>query len=408
MGSRKMNDTPSRIDAGSSGNNLEKPTISWIVISIIILLILLIIINIIVFEWYKSAHPDDSLADQRWAYLNTDVFQTITVSLVLPIILLLLESHFKIIHNINENRDKLVAEREKEGRETERKAREEQKEKRWKCIDETAAMWSELMSSTSDVIYFGNGKDDPDDQKEGTGIEETMKRLINVMVTYKTLVTAWYIRFPKLESDIPYFMQKDFSVAHLFHSFIIMLFNSAYTVAEHIRTDYDPEETKTLQYALEIIQERIDETLHYPMLLILKDAAQLEDTEHSSDKRMRIIRRLIEEQENLDHWAKVYLKKSNHNMLLPTLPDNTEKASAFRKLAKQLEDQLRECQKDDLDDYDAYLPLQQSFLTIDPEDIINDYRTRYTPDYLKELAREMAFDLTYKKIEENANWCPGG
>jgi hypothetical protein len=326
---------------------------------------------------------------------------------MLPIILLVLEYHLKFIQTFNENRSKMVAEMKKERRTVQGKLRDERREKRWACIESTQGMWSELMSLTSDVVYYENGTTPPDrNVEDGNTIEEIMKALIGVMVKYKSIVTAWFVRMPELEYYYPAVTDCYVRVIDLFHSFIVMQFNSTYAVAESIRTGNDAEEIEELQYALEIIQERIDDVLHFPMLLILKDAAKLEDVGGTEDERNRLYNQMDWESFGLNHWANVYFKIDNHNPILPTLGDQVPHASSFRSVSGQFEEQYRQSPVSDPDDYPEYREMQQHFFQIAPEAIIHDSRIRFTSDYIKELAREMAFDQIHRRVENNAFWCP--
>lgn len=69
-----------------------------------LLLVLLVVLNVIAFIIYKGANPGEGLWVQLWNYLESATFKVVTASLVLPIILFVLESRFKIVETVKQNR----------------------------------------------------------------------------------------------------------------------------------------------------------------------------------------------------------------------------------------------------------------------------------------------------------------
>ena len=63
---------------------------------IVVLLILLAVANTLVFYVYQKTYPTQSLPYQIWNYLKSDPFKAVTISIVLPIVLFLLERLFEI------------------------------------------------------------------------------------------------------------------------------------------------------------------------------------------------------------------------------------------------------------------------------------------------------------------------
>jgi uncharacterized membrane protein len=106
---------------------------------IVILVLLIIIVNFIAFEIYQKSHWTPNTWAYIWQYGESVVFRVLTVSFILPILLLLMQAIFNIRGAIEERIEK------------ERAAR---REKRLKCIDLTAEMWNRLYDITNEVRHF--------------------------------------------------------------------------------------------------------------------------------------------------------------------------------------------------------------------------------------------------------------
>ena len=68
-----------------------------------ILLGLLLLLNVATFCIYREAHAAESLSMQIWNYVNSDAFKLLSASLILPIILFVLESKFKLAEAVSKN-----------------------------------------------------------------------------------------------------------------------------------------------------------------------------------------------------------------------------------------------------------------------------------------------------------------
>jgi hypothetical protein len=132
-----------------------------------ILLLLLLALNLIAFLIYCMSHPSENLSAQLWVYLESDAFKVITASIILPILLCLLESLFKISA----------------------KRKEELKEKQWECIEKTSQTWNQLFSLASEVRYFEK------EANKGARIEDILLKLAKFVSQAEDIVNMWYFRF---------------------------------------------------------------------------------------------------------------------------------------------------------------------------------------------------------------------
>ena len=149
------------------------------------LLVLLVMLNFIIFTIiYQRANPSENLWVQLWNYFESDTFRVVTASLVLPIVLFVLESRFKIVETIEKNR-----------LDRERKEEAELRERGLECLELTSQMWNQLFSFTSEVRHYKK------DANEGTSIENILQRLENFSSWGEEIVLMWSFRFPNLSNE---------------------------------------------------------------------------------------------------------------------------------------------------------------------------------------------------------------
>ena len=71
-----------------------------------ILFLMLFTINVSFFMIYQQAHPDSSSSQQLWQYLESNISQSITASLIAPIIFFFLENRLQFLKSFRENQHK--------------------------------------------------------------------------------------------------------------------------------------------------------------------------------------------------------------------------------------------------------------------------------------------------------------
>ncbi len=228
---------------------------SWIKI----LLGALLVSNVLVFLIFQTTKSGDSIWTQVIAYLESDAFKVITISLLLPILLFLFESVFKVRKAMEERQEK---------------EQDLRRERQWKCIESTAHMWDELYSLVSGVIYH------VEDGEAGGGGEAALRNLNNLVGREWPTVNMWSFRFPNLTADD----------IDLFLYPMNMLLRSAITVVYALRqdtaaaSDFDRQELKD---ALGAIQSGLERIAHHKILSILKLSMDVEDPYVPSDRKQR-------------------------------------------------------------------------------------------------------------------------
>ena len=279
------------------------------------LLVLLVVLNVIAFFIYKEANPAANLWAQIWSYLESATFKVITASLVLPIILFVLESRFKLVETVKQNR--LMRERKQE---------EERSEKRWECIEQTQKVWNQLWDLISEVIYFKKDKD------KGTAIEDLLIRLRNFTTSAEDVINTWSHRFPNLPDKY----------AESFLMFFNTELNSANAVAECIRHSNNAEEIRKMQDSLKWIVESINYLVHHSFIDVLKysmELLELREAQASSDKQQDMISLIEERAKSLKDWANaIENEEIRHNKLFSFI--DTDDVKDFRDAHRKLRDWL--------------------------------------------------------------------
>lgn len=333
------------------------------------LLVLLVVLNVIAFIIYKGANPGENLWVQLWNYLESATFKVITASLVLPIILFVLESRFKIVETVKQNR--LMRERKEE---------EERKEKRWECIVQTSEIWNQLWNLTSEVVYF---KKDAD---KGTTIEDLLIRLRNFTTSAEDVTNMWSHRFPELPDE--YYQS--------FKVFFNIESDSADTVAWCIRHCKDEEEICKMQDALKRIVESINYLVHHRLIDVLKHSMrllELREASASSVKQEEIESQINDCTAHLKGWADaIQTEECEHNM--PFSFVGTADVKALRGKYQKLTDwMMKNPEKDPARDYRGYKNFSRLFYKVPHE--------RVGPCFSKEYVMYLAnwLSLQYERAK---------
>ncbi len=285
---------------------------------IILLLVLLVAFNVIAFFIYQAANPEGTLSVQLWNYLESAIFKVITASLILPIILFFLENRFKVVENMRQDR-----------RLKERKEKEELKEERWECIEQTTKIWNQLWDLTSEVIYFKK-----DANKEPT-IENLLIRLRSFTPSAEDVTNTWSHRFPNLPPEYE----------EAFTMFFNTELDSTETVAWCIRqandgSDTEKEEIIKLQDSLKRIVESINFLTHHSLINVLKrsmELLELKEANKSEDRQQDIVLEIDEATKDLKEWANAISRQDyKHNKPFSFIdnPDVKDFRKEYQKLSE--------------------------------------------------------------------------
>ena len=155
--------------------------------------IALVLLNLIGFLIHSSAFPENSTAVNAWNYFNSSMFKFVTGTLTFPIIIMLLESKFKIIE----------AAREKRQQEIEAIQRN-QVNKRKEIRANIDSDWNKLYEYVNQLQYFVvNPKDNFDNLKR---LSDIQIGLINSVVDWDRNVNELYYYYPRLKDLEPVYL----------------------------------------------------------------------------------------------------------------------------------------------------------------------------------------------------------
>ncbi len=323
------------------------------------LLVWLAILYSIIFFIYWEANPRENFWVQLWNYLESNIFIVVTVSLVFPIILLVLESRFKIVETIEKNR------------------KEELRARRLECLELTSQMWNQLFSLASEVIHY---KKDVD---EGASIEKILQRLENLPSWGEDIVNMWSFRFPNL-SD------KD---QNLFLDFINIIVESTVTVAYSIQEIDNPEEITELQDLLLVIQICIGTIAHHPIINVLKYSMELLDGGVSPDRKEDTNFKIQDNIGILKYWSEeIKMEKREHNKILSSI--GGAEVEAFRDKVKKVEECVREHPEyyiQDINKCEELDNFEDLFYKISLEKRAHVEKHPYSIEYLRHIANWLNF-----------------
>jgi len=331
-------------------------------ISIGKLLVWLAILYSIIFFIYWEANPSENLWIQLWNCLESNIFRVVTASLVLPIILLVLESRFKIVEAIEKNR-----------LDRELKEKEVLRERRLECLELTSQMWNQLFSLASEVIHYKK------DVNEGASIENVLQRVENFSSWGEEIVLMWQFRFPNLSSED----------RNLFVDLMNIIGESTVTVAYSIQEIGDPEEISELQDLLLMIQGGIKTIAHHSIINVLEYSMDLLDGKEDINSKIQgNINRL-------KYWSEeIKMEKREHNKILSSI--GGAEIEAFRDEVKKVEGCMREHPEyyiQDIDKCEGFDNFEDSFYKISLEKRAHAEKHPYSVEYLRHIANWLNFKV---------------
>jgi len=326
------------------------------------LLMWLAILYSIIFFIYWEANPSENFWVQLWNYLESNIFIVVTVSLVFPIILLVLESRFKIVETIEKNR------------------KEELRERRLECLELTSQMWNQLFNLASEVIHYKK------DANEGASIENILQRLENFSSWGEEIVLMWRFRFPNLSNEDQ----------NLFVYLMNIIGESTVTVAYFIQEIDDPEEISELQDLLLMIQGGIKTIAHHGIIKVLEYSMDMLDGGVSADKKEDINSKIEAELGRLKYWSEGLKRlEREHNKILSSI--GCKELEAFRDEVKKVEECIQEHPEyyiQDIDKCEGFNNFEDLFYKISLEKRAHAEKHPYSIEYLRHIANWLNFKST--------------
>jgi hypothetical protein len=359
-------------------------------VTLFILLTLLMLLNFGGFMIYRYSHSSEAVTIQLWNYLASDLFEIITISLLLPIIVLVLESHFRFIQSLLENQLEREEAIKVERRALEQQRRQVRTEKRLEAILSTQKMMNQLFDLAAQVRHFRVDvvekkqleNEKRSKTKSALKIGEIRKAIGAFSVVGNDTINMWSFRL-KLSSDDE----------EIFVYFINIVEECSDNVAQYINETKDGEEIAELQRALEIIWTQIKRVAHQDMISILKlhfDLLELKEDSASQDKLEKVNSEICTHRASLKVWHQLVktAEQSSHDFLPEICGDETNALQgAMRKAMKYLKDHP----ENDLNQYDKLQDLERLYYTIPRKSRFLVLGKRFSKEFIKNIAESLGY-----------------
>jgi hypothetical protein len=340
---------------------------------------LLILLNYVCFVIYRDSHITETYPTQLWNYLSSDLCKLITISLLLPIITLILESNFKFIQSLMENR----LEREKA-------IRAERSQKRRDVILSTQTMLNRLFDLAIQVQHFEAGGSKKSatrtvqHSKDNslTKIEEIIKDLEQFSVTAVDIVNEW---------DTLKISNEDSDMFLYFMNFVLLC---AADVANYIEKTIDPDERLKLQLALSVIWNVVSYVAHQGIISMLKlhmEILELQDDQAAEDQLEKVTSDIDNYRKALAGWMQ--LIKSSEQSHRDRLPEIKSKAGvAFNEAFEKAREYLKQNPEKTWYDYEENQAVKDLYDKVPRMDrFVSMYKT-YSKEFILYLADELGYE----------------
>jgi len=354
-----------------------------------VLLALLILLDLIGFMIFHNSHPSENLWTQLWNYVSSDLFELVTISLLLPIILLILESHFKFVQSLLENHIKRQEAIGAEQRALVQKQREERRAKRWEAIQFTQATLNQLFDLTDRVVF--NPVDHSKDTQSDLRI--ILSSISKLAISGNEVINMWYFRLnlsPDDEGLLVYLMNVPLKCAD--------------TVARFIFRKADPAEIKELQESLEIIRNGIRTIAQQQILSFLKlhmQLLELKESDIPTDKLHKIEAELDTTRSSLRDGVQ-FFKRMESSYLEPLPGICGDAVNSLRKASIEVEAWLRENSGRPFSEYERSKEFQNLYYSISRKDRFYAGTISYSADFIKHLAEALAYEELFRMLTQRA------
>jgi hypothetical protein len=341
---------------------------------IVILVILLLVVNFVAFKVYQKSHWAPNVWEYLWHYGESAVFKVVTVSLILPILLLLLQTVFNIRGAIEERIEK---------------ERAAQHARRLKCISSSREVWNQLYDLTNEVRHFRQ------DSESGRTIHELIRQIGSDVNRDEDIVRDWRFELGLSERE-----------EELFLVFINTLLNAAQTVAHGIAEKGNDPECEELMECLGVIQEGVKTVAHQQMFSVLTSRAELLRLEEvgGDSKREEALRRDMDDKlRSLIKWAELLMTEEiTVNGVLATA-QGTE-VEGFRGQAEQLLGYLRDNPGKPSREFDGFKQFTDSLDSIPHRELLRGSKMQYSSQFVRHLAKWFARELTCVQLADTDEW----
>lgn len=256
---------------------------------LIILSLILIILDIILFRAYISINPNLSLLAQLFGFFSSQAFQFLTISFLLPIILLLIDQIFKI----NEKRV------------------EEKKSKQIKSIKETQDLWDDLAEITTEFIYL--------EKFENPKLSSLKMKIEKFIIKVEEALNSRYFEFKNLEKILG---KDSYYTATILIPMTILESSISSTITDLIQGR--KENICNTQEYIRIIYNGIKAGTHQRTINLMKYSMMLDDSYDNDIKK-----KILEEYEYLNEFNFALIKEVYDNYKFKDSADDLKDINNF-------------------------------------------------------------------------------
>jgi hypothetical protein len=365
---------------------------------IIYLIVLLFSLNTIMFLVYFLSHLGVDFFTQLWNYFNSKIFEYITIGLLIPIILLFIESRLNFIQTILNNRIERERRKKAEQRERIRKEKEEMKKRRLEGIEKTQELWNDLYDLISNVIHLNI-------KTEKMKIDYIKRRFARFISFNNDVMVIWEPRFNLPgEKKVNEIYWRTF---RLFMEFVAIKYNIAEAVVYTIGDKKCKRvECNDLQKSLHNIQRGIEDLAYKKFIDILKNLIKLlelyEDNGDFRDKE-KIQTTISKKLDDLDKRIKeIYRYESIDKVIVQSFKGKD--AKAIEGMAKEFFSWKQKNPGVPKSQYPKYKIIRDFFLKNYHEEIAKSTPILHTTEYIRDLGDYFYFQRIYGVINYMEKW----
>jgi hypothetical protein len=322
----------------------------------------ILVLNILLFVVYHFGNPTLQIWTQVWNYLASDIFKILTVSLLIPIFLFLLEKKFRIL----------------EKREEEIKLREEERKKRQiESLKQSSDMWKEFQNLVNEVAFF-------DIFDNNIEIRDVLVKLENSNGIGVDVVNSWRV-----------FNLKEEEVDQLLYLQGFLYF-AAKSVAGYIsesEKEDDKEEILELQKCLRVIQNIIGRMLYSIGISLLTSIMKLVESDIDKEEREETKNNILHLRQLLLDWGTMLRQEELvHNNLIagyegPEISVFRDAANSLKSkmLAKSLTDISSEVEKE-------FKKFNESFNQLSFDERLSVEKFAFSKQFIYYLGSRLGFE----------------
>lgn len=379
-------------------------TFRWITILLSLILVLNFLFLCVYHQQAIETKPNQSFFVSIWTYFGSDAFNYVTITLLLPILVLFIENLFEVRKNVNER----INERRKSAEERREKERQSSIDARWKLIEKTSNSYIDFFNSISDLAHFQKSNNEASkEEKKGTEKKNEIttdirKKLDKHVNSINSLFNEWYNMFPNLNANDGNLCFQD-HVCYL----INVLLNSAGTISIYIDRSNDSKELDELRHTIATIQNFLQGHIYHNTLNVLKMSILVWEGsfEKDSQKIVKANSEINLAMKNLNNIAKHIMHEEMQNNELLSNVEGEERED-FCKSVKKIITFTQANPHQDHKESEEYKKSIELFEKIKHEQLATSTGF-YSIEWVRLLSDQLFLQIIFSKIDDRIEMIRG-